>query len=205
MKLSKAGVELLTRFEGCILYPYDDHDTVWPRRRIRKGEAIKGYPTIGIGHVIREGEDLWRELTREDAADLLRRDIVDYEAAVCRNVTAPLNQHQFDALVSFTYNVGPGGFAGSSLRKAVNEQRWDDCPALFALWNKSKGKVLSGLSMRRAQEAALFMTPVPEDDSIDTAQVMASVYETASKMVGELVSRDMARESEAPPDTERNT
>jgi len=195
MRMSAAGILLLEHFEGCVLYPYDDADHVWPRRRLVKTNAgvvyadgsgkVKGYPTIGIGHVILAGENLWHDITRNEAVALLRKDIAPREGAVARHVEPELNAHQFDACVSLAYNIGVGAFAKSSLLRAINERRWSDCPALFALWNKSLGKVNNGLVIRRAKEAALFMEPMPLE-TIDVGMVMSSVWQTADRMIAEL-------------------
>jgi lysozyme len=185
MKISDAGIKLLTRFEGCVLNVYKD---------------AAGLDTIGIGHLVKPGETFESPFTREAAENLLRRDVADAESAVNRSVTIALNAHQFDACCSLAFNIGGGAFSRSSLVKAINAQRWDECPQLFMLWNKAGGKVLQGLVMRRSLEAAMFMTPMPTEPT-DTAAVMASVYETSSRMVGELVARDMAfGDTDPPPD-----
>lgn len=181
MKISDAGIKLIAKFEGCVLHVYKDQ---------------VGLDTIGIGHLVKPGETFASPFTMAEAENMLRMDVADAESAVNRSITVPMNQHQFDACVSLSFNIGGGAFSRSSLARAINEQRWHDCPQLFLLWNKAGGKVLDGLTSRRATEAALFATPV--EDGIDADQVLASVFQTSGRMVGELVYRDMARTSEAP-------
>jgi lysozyme len=183
LRISEAGLKLIAKFEGCVLSVYKD---------------AAGLDTIGIGHLIKPGETFASPFTVEEAENLLRKDAADAESAVTRSVTALLNQNQIDACISLAFNIGGGGFARSSLVKAINEQRFDDCPKLFLLWNKAGGKVLDGLTSRRAAEAALFATPF--DAAIDASKVLASVYEMSAKMVGELVGRDLARsDTDGPP------
>ena len=148
MKTSAAGLALIQQFEGYVGHMYCD--------------AV-GIPTIGYGHVIGADETPLRTaiLSQSAATSLLQRDLVRYEAAVTTNVAAPLTQHQFDALVSFTYNCGPAALAKSSLLKWVNLGTTDKgtITRAFGLWNRAGGKVLDALVKRRAKEAALFLLP----------------------------------------------
>lgn len=209
MRLSPAGVALLEHYEGCVLYPYDDADPTWPRRRLKKGAPCRGNPTIGIGHVILPHEDdLWRDIARQEAEALLRKDLAPRESDVNRHVLVDLNEHQFDALVIFTYNVGVGAFSTSSLLKAVNQRRFADCPPLFALFNKwtvdGVKKVNPGLVIRRAKEAALFMQPIPEalaEGAIDADEVLASVLATSRRLLDEVLAfRFKPPKSDPPPE-----
>jgi len=77
-------------------------------------------------------------------------------AAVNQHITVNLNQHQFDALVSFVFNVGAGAFQQSTLLQRLNAGRYDAVPGQLRLWNKGGGKVLPGLVTRREAEARLF-------------------------------------------------
>lgn len=199
MRLSSSGIALAKLLEGCLLFPYDDVDDalitlvsgVWRRP---DGARVKGTPTIGIGHAIRDSEaaSLNREISEAEAETIFMHDIGDTEAAVNRNVHVVLSAHQFDACVLFTFNVGVGGFAASSLLKAINAQRWADCPALFGLWDKTEiaGKLVVSpvLQRRRSKEAALFMTPV-QDGDVDPDAVMALVYQTADQIAAEYFAR----------------
>ena len=147
MKTSENGVALIKRFEGLELEAYQDIAGIW---------------TIGYGHT--ETAQPGMTITARQAEDLLRRDLVSRENGVDRAVTVPLNQNEFDALVSFVYNVGINAFRGSTALRRLN--RGDRMGAADALtwWNKATvGGVLrevQGLTRRRAAERALFLTPV---------------------------------------------
>lgn len=120
------------------------------------------YLTIGWGHY---GPDVTAGMviTRERADELLRRDLWASVAAVNGAVRVPLTQGQFDALVSFTFNVGAGAFASSTLLKRVNEQQWKRATAEFGRWVFGVGHTkLPGLVVRRAQEARLFWLSRPK-------------------------------------------
>lgn len=103
MKTSERGVELIKEREGCKLDAYLDSVRV---------------PTIGVGHTA--GVHMGMVITEEEAMDLLREDLTWSEAAVNNGINVPLEQHQFDALVSFVFNVGQGAFAASTLRRVIN-------------------------------------------------------------------------------------
>jgi lysozyme len=195
VQLSPAGVGLAKEFEAVKLVPYDDADgkplklvsSVWRRP---DGAKCLGFPTTGIGHLIRpfEADSLQRMLTLLEAEAIFRRDAGDSEAAVNRLVSSTINQHMFDACVLFTFNVGTGGFASSSLLKAINESRFADCTPLFLMWCKTRinGQLLEspGLKKRRAKEAALFATPMPVDE-INVDEVLALVAATADQIVAD--------------------
>ena len=148
MKMSRNGIELLKRFEGLELEAYQDIAGVW---------------TIGYGHT---GPDVkpGMRISEREAEDLLRRDLKSREDAVERLTNVSINQNEFDALVSFVYNVGIEAYRGSTARRRLN--RGDRLGAAEALtwWNKATvGGVLrpvTGLTRRRAAERALFLTPV---------------------------------------------
>jgi len=147
VKISESGIELLKRFEGLELEAYQDIAGIW---------------TIGYGHT---GPDVQpgMKISERDAEELLRRDLKPREQAVSAATKTSLNQNEFDALVSFVYNVGANAFRGSTALKRLN--RGDRVGAADALtwWNKATvGGVLRevmGLTRRRAAERALFLTP----------------------------------------------
>lgn len=147
MKISETGVDLLKRFEGLELESYQDIAGVW---------------TIGYGHTETAGPD--QKINEREAEELLRRDLAPRERAVEQMVKVPLNQNEFDALVSFVYNVGVNAFKGSTALKRLN--RGDRIGAADALswWNKATVngvlREVRGLARRRAIEKALFLTPV---------------------------------------------
>uniref|UniRef100_UPI000225FC22 lysozyme n=1 Tax=Paracoccus sp. TRP TaxID=412597 RepID=UPI000225FC22 len=99
-------------------------------------------------------------ITKADARTILTRDLPRYEADVTRLVRVPLNENQFGALVSFTYNLGAGNLTSSTLLRKLNAGDYAGAAAEFPTWNKAGGKVLNGLVRRRAAERALFEKPV---------------------------------------------
>jgi lysozyme len=149
MKTSAKGLDLITRWEGLKLTKY-----ICPA----------GKPTIGVGHVILPGEGIPDTITRDFAMQLLQKDVERFERAVNQLITVDLNQNQFDALVSFTFNVGEGGLKNTGVSKAVNEKRFSDVPAALRMWNKIRVNGVSqenkGLTNRRISEAELFMAPI---------------------------------------------
>jgi lysozyme len=93
----------------------------------------------------------------EQAEDQLTIDLEKFESAVSRNVKVALTQNQFDALVSFTYNLGEGNLRSSTLLKLLNVGDYNGAAAQFLRWDKQAGKPLPGLTKRRHQESLLFM------------------------------------------------
>lgn len=128
---------------------------------IHEGEVAKGKLTIGYGHT---GADVkpGMRITPEEGLALLGKDCEWAEDSVNSHVTIPINQNEFDALVCFTFNCGVGAFQGSGLLKCLNANNREGAVAEFAKWNHASGKVLAGLTRRRADEVALFKTPVKE-------------------------------------------
>lgn len=139
MHLSDAGLQALAQREGFSATPYWDH---------------KGY-SIGYGHLIKAGENL-TSVTRDQAAQLLASDVAWAEQAVANNVTAPLSQNQFDALVSFAFNVGAPAFAKSTLVSLLNAGDYSAAGEQLPRWNKASGVVNGALVSRRASEVAQF-------------------------------------------------
>lgn len=142
--LSKAGANFIAAWEGERFDLYND---------------VAGYPTIGIGHLVRgnEIEQYQSGITEEESRQLFRSDIEPVEAAINRYVEVPLTQYQFDALVSFTFNVGVSAFAKSTLLKRLNAGRYDDVPVQLGRWKYAGGKVVQGLVNRRTAEGDLFV------------------------------------------------
>jgi len=141
MQISNKGLDLIKFYEGLELEAY---------------KCAAGVLTIGYGwtHDVKEGDTI----TEERAEELLREGIVQYENAVDDLVDVPLEQHQFDALVSWVYNLGKANLAASTLLKKVNAQEFDEVPDQIRRWNKAGGKVLEGLTKRRESEAKLWST-----------------------------------------------
>jgi lysozyme len=92
----------------------------------------------------------------DEALDLLRKDVAVAERAVLRLINVPLTQGQFDALVSFTFNLGSGALQRSTLRRKVNREEHDDVPAEFMKWVWAGGRKLKGLVKRRKAEVAFY-------------------------------------------------
>lgn len=140
-KLSRKGAKFIGSFEGLRLTAYRDP---------------VGILTIGYGHTgpdVRPGQ----QISRRKALQLLRKDAGIAAAAVHGRVKVALNQAQFDALVSFTYNVGTGGFASSTLLQRLNAGRYRAAADQLLQWDKAGGSTLPGLTRRRAAERRVFL------------------------------------------------
>jgi len=139
MKTSEEGRALIKKFEGCELEAYQCSANVW---------------TIGYGHTqgIKEGD----VCTQEDADRMLEEDLEEFEGYVQEAVNVPLEQHEFDALVAWTYNLGPSNLRSSTMLKRLNDSNFDQVPLEMRRWNKAGGKVLDGLVRRREAESLLF-------------------------------------------------
>ena len=154
MQISAKGLDLIKSFEGY-------------HRKLPNGDCTTyrcpaNVLTIGWGCTvgIREGM-VW---TPQQAEEGLRRELAKFELDVARLVTVDLNQNEFDALVSFAYNVGTGGLSKSSVLRNLNKGNREAAAKAFALWNKGGGRVLPGLVRRRAAEAALFLEPIDHEE-----------------------------------------
>lgn len=119
-----------------------------------------GVWTIGWGHAA--GVKPGQTITREQAEALFREDIGQKERALDGLLSVRLNDNQYSALVSLVFNIGQGNFAGSTLRKVINAGPDDreQITCQWKRWNKSGGKVLRGLTLRRQMELDLYFTPV---------------------------------------------
>lgn len=115
-----------------------------------------GVWTIGYGHTATAKQGM--TITQAKAVELLKNDLARFEAGVNTYVKVPINQNQFDALVSFSYNVGSGALKTSTLLKKLNAKDYQGAADEFLRWNKASGKVLAGLTKRRETERALFLT-----------------------------------------------
>mgnify|MGYP001216135067 CR=1 FL=1 len=170
MKLSQRGLDLIKSFEGY-------------HRRLPNGDCIAyrcpaNVLTLGYGCTkgIKPGM-IW---TEKQAQDALAAELMGHENAVLRLVSVDLNQNQFDALVSFAYNCGDGALQKASLLKKLNKGDYPGAQAEFMKWNKGGGKVLRGLSIRRAKEAALFAERVEEDEPDPLPQAVEEPKEPVS-------------------------
>ena len=139
MKTSLEGINLIKHFEGCELEAYKCPAGVW---------------TIGYGHI--KGVQQGDVITEQQADDMLVEVLEEYENYIHNLVSCPLNQNQFDALVSWVYNLGSSNLQASTLLKVLNAGDYAGVPAQMLRWNKAGGKVLEGLTRRRQAEADLF-------------------------------------------------
>jgi lysozyme len=143
MILDNKGYLLITKFEGLRLKPY---------------LCSAKIPTIGYGNsYYPDGKRvtlLDKDITKQQAFDMFKEVANRFAKRVDTLVTSNLNQNQFNALVSFAYNVGTGNFSSSTLLKKVNKNPDDlTIKAEFLRWNKAGGKVINGLTNRRNEEA----------------------------------------------------
>ena len=139
MKTGVEGIELIKHFEGCSLSSYLCPAYVW---------------TIGYGHTgdVNEGD----VITEHQAEALLQYDLQEFERYVLEYVEVPLEQNEFDALVAWTFNLGPGNLKASTLLRKLNAGCYCDVPDEMRRWNKADGRVLNGLVRRREAEARLW-------------------------------------------------
>jgi len=142
MKSSANCYKLIKHYEGCELNAY-----LCPSDKL----------TIGYGHIndVTKGEII----TQEQADNFFLQDIINFETIVNNLVKVKLSQNQFDALVSFVFNVGRGSFETSTLLNLLNKGDYNDIPAQLLRWDKdSKGSILDGLEKRRKSESILWTT-----------------------------------------------
>jgi len=155
MKLSSSGFAHIKKYEGFSSKLYND------------GGKNKGHCTIGYGHLVHKGtcnaqkhsynKSYLSGITKKQGSVLLRQDVLVAERAVNRLVKVPLTQNQFDALVSFSYNVGSGNLSASTLLKLLNKKDYAKAAEEFKKWKYSNGKILPGLPIRRKSEKSLFI------------------------------------------------
>lgn len=148
MKTSQKGVDLIKKYEGFSSRPY---------------LCPAGVPTIGYGATYYPNGDTVKmtdpTIDEFQAENMLRHMLVRYENGVNRYVYRSINQNQFDALVSFAYNLGLGALKSSTLLKRVNNDPCDeDIKYQFSRWVRADGKVLKGLKLRRKEEAELYFS-----------------------------------------------
>jgi lysozyme len=139
MKTSAEGLALIQKFEGCELESY---------------RCSADVPTIGFGHTrgVKDGDTC----TQEEANQLLADDLEEFEGYVAKLVDIDLTQNEFDAMVAWTFNLGPTNLKSSTLLQKLNEDDRADVPHQMKRWNKAGGIVLNGLVRRREAEALLF-------------------------------------------------
>lgn len=152
MDISQNGIDLIRHYEGCSLFEYRDSANI---------------KTIGIGHT---GSDVYdgEKISPDEAESLFLNDIKSFVSMLNEKLTVTVNQNQFDALLSFLYNVGPGNVGikdglfhlksggPSTLWKMVESENFSGAASQFTLWCRSGGVVLRGLLARRRSEQILF-------------------------------------------------
>ena len=146
MKMNRAGMNLIKKFEGFRSSAYRDAVGVW---------------TIGYGHTSMAGNPkVFRglKISRQQGEAILAKDVENFARNIRPLISVNLNDNQFSALVSFAYNVGVGGFRRSSVLQRVNAGRFDAVPNRLSLWIKAGGRSLKGLVRRRAAEGELFLS-----------------------------------------------
>jgi len=148
MKTSSNGLSFIAQQEGCILHTYNDGT---------------GVLTIGVGHTSAAGPpkvQRGQTITKEQAYQILATDLGKVEAQVNTLVRVPINQNQFDALVSFHFNTGALG--RSTALKKLNQGDYNGAADALLAYNRAGGRVLPGLSKRRALERQMFLSKVPQ-------------------------------------------
>ena len=163
MNISDRGILTLKQLEGTVKQNgkhviYDDQTG----KAIPATAPLPRGATIGYGHLIKPAEDFSGGITERVATELLRADIAAAQRVVQNNITVPLMQNQYDALVIFAYNIGANNFANSTVVKYINDQKfkspvYPDLKSAWLAWNKSCGRVMPGLTRRRTQEWNLFV------------------------------------------------
>jgi lysozyme len=156
VKVSQKCIEQIKKDEGVRNRPYQCPALLW---------------TCGVGHVIDPHHakvpfanrkqlpipDGWdRVLSAEEIDEILRKDLARFESGVLRLIKVPMTQGQFDALVSFSFNVGLGNLQNSTLRMKINREDYAGAAEQFLVWTKAGGRVLPGLVKRRAHEKEMF-------------------------------------------------
>lgn len=140
MKTSDNGIKLIKRYEGCRLVAYKCAAGVW---------------TIGYGHT--SGVKQGQSISQAKAVEYLKSDLAKFEKSVNTVVKVPITQNMFDALISFTYNLGSGALAKSTLLKLINNEEYSKAALEFEKWVKAGDKVLSGLVKRRNAEKKMYL------------------------------------------------
>lgn len=140
--ITQEGLDLIKSFEGF-------SPTVYL--------CSAGVPTIGYGHAIKRGEQ-FTSISQEDAENILAKDVEVAEKGVLRLISVPLSDGQFDALVSFSFNLGTGALQRSTLRQKVNREEYTDASDEFLKWVRAGGRIVKGLVRRREAERRMFLS-----------------------------------------------
>jgi lysozyme len=166
VKLSKAGEDLMHRFEGCRNKPYLCPADIWTigyghvlyQEQIRL-PVVTDKPNVVIRRKFSLRQEDNRVWSKDEINDLFRKDVATFERGVLRLVPGVVGrQGSFDALVSISFNFGLGNLQRSTIRMKANRGDWEGAAEAFRAWVKGGGKVLPGLVKRREAEIALFLT-----------------------------------------------
>ena len=142
-QVTQAGIDLIRHFEGYSAYIYLDS---------------AGLRTVGTGHLIRPSESFSEPITEQEAEELLKKDLWTAERAVLRLIRVPLEDNQFNALVSFTFNLGGGSLQRSALRSRINRFEYESVSCEMKKWIFAAGKKSKGLLRRRIAEGIMFLS-----------------------------------------------
>lgn len=164
MKMSDNGIAALKKQEGSV--KQDGKHVVYndqTGKPVPTGVPLPNGATIGYGHLVKPGEDFRGGITERAATELLRADVGAAERAVHDNITAPITQNQYDALVMLAYNIGSDAFQKSTVVQYVNNpdtasSKYPSLKSAWDAWNKSGGKVMPGLVNRRDYEFKIYNT-----------------------------------------------
>ena len=163
MRFSKKGREELIKSEGVRKQVYDD----WTGRIVSSYSQVTGFPTIGVGHLINEDEkNKWKkyfkggkELTSLQIDQLLKKDILRFTKPLNKELKAPVTQQMYDALVSYSFNVGNNSSWRRKIINKINEKDYNGAAEIMGMYpTTSRGEVMSGLVKRRAKERDLFLS-----------------------------------------------
>ncbi len=133
-------IDFIKNFEGYSSTPY---------------KCAANFITVGWGHEVKKGEN-FTEISEDQATSLLHNDLLVAEQSVCRLITVSLEDYQYDALVSWTFNLGGARLQASTLRAVINRGEYNEAPAQIRRWVYAGGKKLKGLVRRRDQEALMY-------------------------------------------------
>lgn len=174
LDIDQDGLDFVTKHEGIVLKRYND---------------VAGLPTIGVGHLITKAElpnyPEGTTISRDHAMKLLHQDVQKCVKAIRDNVKVPLNQNQFNALISFAFNCGTGVITNSGVARALAAGKYDEVPARLLEWSNARinGKLQPVLYGRRKSEADLFM----RDPSAAAPDATSSSKNLSTKEVQELL------------------
>lgn len=183
MNVSLVGVTLIKEFEG---FPHNG----------RPYKDMVGVWTIGYGHTKGVGPNS-RPLTEQQASELLRRDLNAEYAPSVSALQLELGQHQFDALVSFAYNCGPGAISSKThVGQALRSKQWQAAADALLQWNKAGGVAVAGLTRRRNAERALFLKQEdPLEGYTDSERSWIREYDRLARQRKTVARRRVLREA----------